>query len=130
MHLKGNLFWWVLTLLWVILIGIVSLLPPSEISGWSILSIPGMDKLLHATFYLILASLIANTIFKLLNYNFLPTRILSLTFCIFYGAMIEVLQPITGRSKSLWDFIADVIGALIGIWLFYQLRKVKEQLFR
>lgn len=125
MYNKDNIFWWVASLVWIILIGILSLLPPSELSGWSLLHIPGMDKVLHALFYVILAIFLSNTMFQELKTSKLKIRIMTTLLCLSYGLLIEFLQPLTGRSKSFYDLLADMGGAIVGTLLFYQIRKIK-----
>jgi hypothetical protein len=125
MYNKDNIFWWVASLVWIILIGILSLLPPSELSGWSFLHIPGMDKVLHALFYVILAIFLSNTMFQELKTSKLKIRIMTILLCLSYGLLIEFLQPLTGRSKSFYDLLADMGGAIVGTLLFYQIRKIK-----
>ncbi|MAU51919.1 MAG: antibiotic resistance protein VanZ [Roseovarius sp.] len=39
-----------------------------------------------------------------------------------YGGMIEILQPLTGRDAEWGDFLADGIGALVGVFLGMRLR--------
>jgi VanZ family protein len=48
-----------------------------------------------------------------------------LIFAILFGALIEVIQPYVGRSGSWEDFLADVLGALLG-WVFA--RVIRKQL--
>lgn len=127
-YYKENIFWWIASLLWIILIAILSLLPPSEFSGWSFLHIPGMDKILHALFYVILAVFLSNTVFHEAKSNKLKIRITTVLLCLSYGLLIEILQPLTGRSKSFYDLLADMGGAILGALLFYQVRLLKNRL--
>lgn len=122
---KDSVFWWIASMVWIIFIGILSLLPPSELSGWSFLHIPGMDKVLHALFYFVLAIFLSNTMFQELHSNKLKIKIITVILCLSYGLLIEILQPLAGRSKSFYDLLADMGGAILGSLLFYQVRKIK-----
>ena len=55
----------------------------------------------------------------------LPLSRVVLIFAILFGALIEVIQPYVGRSGSWEDFLADVLGALLG-WVFA--RVIRKQL--
>jgi len=43
---------------------------------------------------------------------------------VLYGAAIEVIQPIVGRSGDLADFIADVLGIGLGAILGLMMNSV------
>ena len=38
-----------------------------------------------------------------------------LVYAILLGAAIEIIQPTVGRTASVLDFVADVLGALLGM---------------
>lgn len=45
-----------------------------------------------------------------------PRRARTMLVCaVLFGAAIELIQPSVGRSGSSWDFLADVIGAVLGL---------------
>ncbi len=49
-----------------------------------------------------------------------------------YGGMIELLQQhFFNRSGDVWDLVADVLGAIVGCWVYPRLkrivRKVREK---
>jgi VanZ family protein len=67
----------------------------------------GIDKLYHIVAF---AALIT------------PTALLRPQWClavgclaILYGGMIEVIQPSFGRSANISDFLADIVGVVMGI---------------
>lgn len=41
-----------------------------------------------------------------------------------YGALIEILQPVVGRSRELADLIADVVGVALGLVLGLLVRRL------
>ncbi len=67
----------------------------------------GSDKLYHVIAFAALTFPVA----------FLhPRRALTMLVCaVLFGAAIELIQPSVGRSGSFWDFLADVIGAVLGL---------------
>lgn len=45
-----------------------------------------------------------------------PPRAKIVFICaILLGAAIEIIQPTFGRTASVWDFVADVCGAVLGL---------------
>lgn len=93
-----------LTCVIALLIGALTLIPLAAPQG-----VPGNDKINHVIAFAVLM---------------LPLAILSpraliwlLPAAIAYGALIEIIQPYTGRSREWQDFQADVVGVLIGVAL-------------
>ena len=43
-----------------------------------------------------------------------------------YGCLIEVLQPSFGRSADMQDWIADIVGAALGILIALLYRRVRR----
>lgn len=72
---------------------------------------PGFDKLMHAATFATLASW-----FAALQSSAKRWWISALGLAAF-GAAIEVLQALTGRDPSVWDFVADLAGISVGILL-------------
>ena len=73
------------------------------------------DKTMHYLAYFILACFLwfAVSPYKKANWRqFRPWLMFSIV--ILYGILDEVLQGFTGRSADLFDFLADIIGALTG----------------
>jgi VanZ family protein len=92
-------------------IGILALTPLSAPQ-----LLPGTDKNHHAFAF---AALI-------LPASFLSPRTLiwMLPMAVFYGGMIEVVQPYVGRFGEWLDFRADLLGLLLGMLMGLTLRRV------
>ncbi|MGM0432569.1 MAG: VanZ family protein [Spirochaetota bacterium] len=95
-----------------LLIGVFSLLPPSEVETAARFN----DKLLHGIAYAALGWCTYGLLFSLRR----PTGrvftlvVISLLYCIAFGAIIEYVQPLTGRSMEGMDLVFDALGALVG----------------
>ncbi len=91
---------------------IVSLRPmPEEIP-----TLLSYDKLIHMLGYLVLTAL------GLLGYQQRNWAIVA--FAIGLGIVIELIQPYTGRTFSIADMIANATGALLGLYVAPNLRKL------
>jgi len=78
------------------------------------------DKLVHFVVFGILGILLArgirNSNIKFLKDNFLYLTIL---ICIIFGASDEIHQYyVPGRHSSLEDWIADIFGIIIMVWIY------------
>jgi hypothetical protein len=86
--------------------------PPDNVP----LALPGVDKLVHAALFAALALTgrwagIGRTVLT-------PVLVL-------YAAVSEVLQGMIGRDAAVGDWVADVVGLLLGI-LVWQLAAVRR----
>lgn len=59
--------------------------------------------------------------------NLRPIVIGVLLFTFVYAAVDEALQPLTGRDGNVPDFIADVIGAVLGVVAFLIVERVRSR---
>ena len=81
----------------------------------------------HFSIYFILGFLVASL---LKEYNIIDKRMVfySLLFCFIYSCSDEIHQLfINGRSGEIRDVLIDSIGALIGISLYYLIRRRKNE---
>lgn len=110
-------------LLWAIVVFVLSAIPgnyfPSITSFWDWL---GPDKIVHLAFYALLSYLVFNGMHR--QYSKANKR-LSLVFLTLFigtvfGLFIEIMQyyVFVGRSGNLYDFIANVIGCVIGVLVY------------
>lgn len=117
-------------LLWAIFILILSSIPGSDIpkvSYWQ------MDKFVHAFLFLILSFLLIrgfkkqSRFFLLKHYAILFTIIC----CIAYGGLLEVLQDVVfeDRSADIYDFIANSIGSILGLLIYFTIPRVQTKVF-
>jgi VanZ family protein len=72
-----------------------------------------MDKIEHAFAYLVLAVFFYLT-FKSAWKNKVPAVLVTVLACAAYGGIIEIIQPLAGRTCDLLDFTANAFGALSG----------------
>ncbi|MBA3827886.1 MAG: VanZ family protein [Taibaiella sp.] len=109
----------VLAVLWTVLIFVLCLLPGHDFPE---VNVKFIDKWTHLilfgvfTFLWLGASLVRNT----------RKYILLFVFAVVTGSLIELLQgafPSLGRSMELGDAIADAIGGLLGLAMFYILSR-------
>ncbi len=90
-------------------------IPPS---GSPSLAIPWSDKLVHLVAFAILALLFATT-WEVSSGRLTGSHLRWAWIVLaLYGAIDEWTQPLAGRRTSLWDWICDVGGALIGLATF------------
>jgi VanZ family protein len=113
-HPKLILLSRVSTAILAVVIAVLTLVP-REISGAQ-----GSDKAYHFIAFAALAFPLA----------FAGQRPVSLIFlaAVAYGGMIEVLQPLTGRTADSADLFADALGALFGVVLGLYLGRVFRRL--
>lgn len=106
--------------LWLICIMTLSLIPGNRLPG--IIVFAHFDKVVHAMMYLGLAVLLIRPLMRFpVRFPYLITFIL----CVLLGALLEVLQARldVSRSGSLTDGLANLAGALMGIFGFHTLLK-------
>ena len=72
---------------------------------------PGIDKLGHAAFYLVLGGLTARALGRRRRG---VAWSIAVGFALLYGGALEVGQAFVDRDPNLWDWIADGIGAAVG----------------
>lgn len=88
-------------------------------------SLPGLDKLAHMSIYGILAGTVLFA-FSDHQKNARTRKVILLTviFCFFYGISDEVHQSfVPGRTASVYDLLADGVGAAIVCALWVRWRK-------
>ncbi len=68
------------------------------------------DKVEHAASYVVLGA----CAFLVLKRRSAAGFLLVLGACSAYGGVIEVVQPLVGRTRDILDFAADVAGSAAG----------------
>ena len=88
-----------------------------EFNGWFLFS--GIDKIIHIS------------IFALLGFTFMAafpkTKFLAFLYImVIYSLITEILQDEMqlGRSLEILDLLADILGFMIGFWLFKKIKSV------
>jgi len=87
--------------------------------------IPGIDKLLHAGAYGMLA---LTVLFAIQPFSIKCSgrwfAIGVVLFCLFYGISDEFHQSfVPHRSVSIWDVAADVIGGMVVVFYWYKMHQ-------
>jgi len=110
-------------ILWALIIFILCVIPGKDIPTISFLELLSFDKFVHACFFF---GLILFTIRGfLLQTNFIKlqqsAKPIAFAICVIYGGSLEIIQGTlcVGRTASVYDFIADSFGAVLGL-LFYK----------
>jgi VanZ family protein len=101
--------------LWLFIVLIASLIPKPKYyirtALKAILKLVGqndMDKNVHFIFYFLL------TFLFILAYEGKLKRIIILFFIIVFSGAIEIIQPISSRSRDVLDFKFNLTGCLLG----------------
>jgi VanZ family protein len=103
--IQNRTAWLLLSIGLAVTVAVLTLMPQASMP----VGPQGIDKVYHMVAF---AALIFPT--AMLR----PKRCLAAGFlAILYGGMIEVIQPAFGRSADMSDFLADILGVAIGIFL-------------
>jgi VanZ family protein len=111
--------------LWALIILVLSGYPGNKIPELPVLQI---DKIVHAFMYAVLAICMAipsTQQFFIKNKRW-SIRWKIILFGVFYGGLMEVLQTniYINRSGNWYDFLANTLGAILGILFFPYLLKI------
>lgn len=111
--MRKNVISFILYLLVNLGILFLSLIPLHQQLG----QVDNGDKIMHMIAYIVLG---ASTFLLLISLDHmkgcsnLRCFLLAVLYCAILGGSIELIQPYVGRGRELLDFIADIIGAMIG----------------
>jgi VanZ family protein len=115
--------------LWGLFILIICGIPGHDLPELTFLDWLRPDKLVHLFIFGLLSYLLVRGFLIQESFPILKTRSRLWAFLIasLYGVLIEILQAYVfiDRSGDVRDAIADMIGAVIGIWCFNFLMKRK-----
>ena len=102
---------------WLFIIAILHAIPGSDIQRIIFSELFLIDKLVHVVIFMIGVYLFVISTKQQQNTQFL--RNISALFVI-YGLLLEVLQGFifVGRSADFLDWLADIIGVFLGIWIY------------
>ena len=104
-----------ITIIYLFIVSVLFLLPGSAFPQNDWLSGFYFDKWVHAGIFLLMAFLFIWT-YHLFSTSQLLILLLLLAA---YGFIVEVIQDqfVKNRSMDMKDWVADVAGSLLGIWL-------------
>jgi VanZ family protein len=111
----------ILVFLWTAFIISALVRPPVEVPRFKWLAYPGVDKFIHAILFFVEASLLA---WSFSDINRTKTVLFIIIFCSLLGGGLELVQHqfVEGRSGDGFDFLADVAGASVALWLAIKLK--------
>ena len=106
-----------------VVVTIVFLVPAKQVPSLFDFYIP-IDKLVHIFIFLVLSFLWLAYIDRVLTNTKPIVLFLALLGCLLYGIIIEVSQELFVRSRKAeaLDVIADLFGASIGLFLFWNFK--------
>ncbi len=121
------------SLIWSVIILITAIIPgtyiPEVQNIWSLLQ---WDKLIHIFLFTVFVGLLINDLRKQKKVRSLQNNsvIFALLCGIFFGLLTEMIQLFEcfHRNSNLFDFIANVIGTILGKQLYNGLYKKKLQI--
>jgi len=81
---------------------------------------PGQDKAEHFLAYALMGYLVSASINRMMPaLSRRSTTLVAILWCGLYGFVLELVQIMVGRHFSLFDELANVVGAAAGGWMFY-----------
>jgi VanZ family protein len=101
---------WLAVAAWMTLTVILSTFPVDEIQP----SVPDADKLGHAAVYGVLALLCARAWHRRGSSQAAAIE-RAMALVLVFGALMEFVQGFVGRDPSMGDWLADGVGALVGL---------------
>lgn len=107
------------SIVWTIVILILCSTPGRYIPTTSWLELLSVDKFVHASIFYVLVILWLLYLLKKNWISFLNTTLLTIC-CICYGGLLEIMQStlFSERSGDWFDFIANSLGCLVGVFSF------------
>lgn len=119
------------SIIWSVIILVFLCLPGKDLPEWSFFDIiPFFDKIVHAGLFLILAFLLICGIYKpQIPQDLLKIILIVIFIALSYGGLTELLQKLiaTNRTADVFDWIADIIGSILGILLFLLFLKFNKR---
>ncbi len=112
----------IISLIWAAVILILCAIPGGSLPTSSLFNIPYFDKIVHFGLYVPLAFILGAEL-DLSKKQILQITgpLLTMLIVAFYGGLIELLQEFLfiNRSADVLDFLADLIGGLAGLAIYY-----------
>ncbi|AFL80387.1 putative integral membrane protein [Aequorivita sublithincola DSM 14238] len=111
-----------LAILYSCFISVLFLLPGQDLPK---ISLTGLDKIVHSLIYFMLVNLWLCYFYIKMDFQISNKLVLILLLsALFYGIIVEILQgTVTGtRSADILDVAANLIGSLLGIFFFKQVK--------
>lgn len=126
MFLKENR----LGIIWSLIITLICLVPGGNSSGISFFASLGIDKIIHAGIHFVLIYFVSTGLLKqsAIDLSVNSAFVIAFFYSVLLGVGMEILQMffVPGRSGDIYDVIANVTGAIVGVILFLKPKKVKN----
>ena len=112
------------SILWAILIFVLCATPGQYIPSEKWLELIGFDKLIHASIFFILLSLVFLKAFKHQQSTFV--FVMTFIFAFFYGVILEFMQAnyFSNRSADFYDIAANTAGCVIAVLIFKKTKSI------
>ncbi|MDF1672543.1 MAG: VanZ family protein [Vicingaceae bacterium] len=106
-------------IVWLVIITVISGFPGNHVPK---LPVWQFDKLVHSVIYFVLSICLLygfHSQYKAENTR-LRTAVIIIIFGVFYGGFMEILQHyiFINRSGNWYDFIANAIGSVLGVFIY------------
>jgi len=118
LQVKSLLF---IGILYTSFLTIIFLLPASELPNVKYIN----DKVVHTSLHMVLSFVWLLFFYSYNNWNIVFKNLLViLLLCLFYGIIIEILQQliITSRNADINDVLSNLLGTIIGITVFWNVK--------
>lgn len=111
---------WGLVLFWAVVIAILHTIPGQDLDFIQLNDLFQLDKLFHLWVFAIGAWLLVRVLQK--QYANHAFRYTFITYAI-YGILLELMQGafFEGRHADFFDWIADVAGVILALWLYQKI---------
>ena len=121
-NLSRTLVLWIPVVAWMAVIFSLSSIPGKDIPD---VKLPNFDKLVHITEYAILGILLIRAFSNsAANTSLIKLAIISVCISALYAASDEAHQYfVIDRTPDIMDFLADSIGAIIGVYLYHRRKR-------
>jgi hypothetical protein len=119
---KSKFFWLAAPFLWALIVLGLCTIPGKDLPAYNWFDIVSLDKWVHAFMFAVQYLLLIRAFSEQYIFNLFrsSTNWVSVFIAIFYGGLTEIYQHLflVDRVADIYDFIANVIGVLIGIWIY------------
>lgn len=116
-------------IIWGIVILVLCLLPSKDLSRIDIPKIPHLDKVAHFVLFFFLAAFYYSWLqptYTKKMWNIISTLLVVAV----YGGIIEWLQhAYFSRTGDMIDWLADLLGGMLGILLYKTIHRNKQKIF-
>lgn len=112
---------------WTVIIFILCSTPGAYIPSSFWLELLSFDKLVHMGIFFTLMMLWQIHFFKTQSYVFYKALLIVLV-CVLYGGLLEIMQAqfFSERSADWFDFAANTVGCVLGLFFYNNLFRTKK----